>query len=96
MVDFFAFFIVLFLCLILDLIFSPVICSFQDVSGWKLRRIARDLPQAQKGNSYKSCKSVCVNVSASSALAYKEWFPSIIIVPLVLAVNVSSLTSKFV
>ena len=31
----------------------PVISSFQDVSSWKLRRIVRDLPQAQKRNSYK-------------------------------------------
>jgi hypothetical protein len=53
MADFFAFFVVLFLCFILDLIFFPVICSFQDVSGWKLRKIVRDLLQAQKGNSYK-------------------------------------------
>jgi len=53
MAYFFAFFVVLFLCLILDLIFFPVICSFQDVSGWKLRKIVRYLPQAQKGNSYK-------------------------------------------
>jgi len=52
MADFFVFFVVLFLCSILDLIFFPVICSFQDVSGWKLRKIVRDLPQAQKGNSY--------------------------------------------
>jgi hypothetical protein len=56
MADFFAFFVVLFLCLILDLIFFPVIRSLQDVSGWKLRKIARDLPQAQKGNSYKCGK----------------------------------------
>ncbi len=53
MADFFAFFVVLFLCLILDRIFFPVICSFQDVSGWKLRKIVRDLPQAQKRNSYR-------------------------------------------
>ncbi|MGB2845378.1 MAG: hypothetical protein WBC02_11030, partial [Candidatus Aminicenantaceae bacterium] len=53
MADLFAFFIVLFLCFILDLIFFPVISSFQDVSGWKLRKIVRDLPQAQKGNSYR-------------------------------------------
>jgi hypothetical protein len=53
MADFFVFFVVLFLCFILDLIFFLVICSFQDVGGWKLRRIARDLPQAQKRNSYK-------------------------------------------
>ncbi len=52
MADFFAFFVVLFLCFILDLISFPVICSFQDVSGRKLRKIVRDLPQAQKGNSY--------------------------------------------
>jgi hypothetical protein len=49
----FAFFVVLFLCFILDRIFFPVICSFQDVSGWKLRKTVRDLPQAQKGNPYK-------------------------------------------
>ena len=54
MADFFAFFVVLFLCFILDLIFFPVICSFQDVSEWKLRKIVRDLSQAQKGNSYLS------------------------------------------
>ena len=52
MVDLFAFFVVLFLCFIVDFIFFPVICSFQDVSGWKLRKIVRDLLQAQKGNSY--------------------------------------------
>jgi len=53
MADFFAFFVVLFLCLILDLIFFSVIRSLQDVSGWKLRKIVKDLPQAQKGNPYK-------------------------------------------
>jgi hypothetical protein len=47
-----CFFAVLFLCFILDLIFFPVISSFQDVNGWKLRKIVRDFPQAQKGNSY--------------------------------------------
>jgi hypothetical protein len=47
-----AFFVVLFLCFILDFIFFPVICSFKGVSGWKLRKIVRDLPQAQKGSSY--------------------------------------------
>ena len=52
MADFLAFFVVLFLCFILDLIFFPVICSFQDVSGWKSRKIVRDLLQAQKGNSF--------------------------------------------
>ena len=53
MADFFAFFVFLFLRLILDLIFFYVIRSFQDVSGWKLRKIVRDLFQAQKGNSYR-------------------------------------------
>ncbi len=52
MADFF--FVVLFLCFILDHIFFLVICSFQDVSRWKLREIVRDLPQAQKGNSYNN------------------------------------------
>ncbi len=52
MADFFVSFVVSFLCFILDLIFFPVISSFQDVGGWKLRRIARDLLQAQKRNSY--------------------------------------------
>ncbi|MFW6129505.1 MAG: hypothetical protein ACOC6P_04590, partial [Candidatus Aminicenantaceae bacterium] len=52
-ISFFAFFVVLFLCFILDLIFFPVICSFQDVSWWKLKEIVRDLPQAKKGNSYR-------------------------------------------
>jgi len=33
---YFVFFVVLFLCFILDLIFFPVIGSFQDVSGWNL------------------------------------------------------------
>jgi hypothetical protein len=47
-----AFFVVLFLCVILDLIFFPVICSFQDVSEWKLRKIVKDLMQAQKRNSF--------------------------------------------
>jgi hypothetical protein len=51
MADFFAFFVVLFLCFILDLIFFPVICSFQDVNGWKLRKIVRDLPQEQTVSS---------------------------------------------
>ena len=53
---FFAFFVVLFLRFILDLIFFPVICSLQDVSAWKLRKIVRDLLQVQKGNSYKFFK----------------------------------------
>jgi len=52
MADFFAFFVVLFLCFILDLIFFPVISSFQDVSGWKLWKMSRILWQVQKGNSY--------------------------------------------
>ncbi len=52
MADFFAFFVVLFLCFILDLIFFPVIGSFQDVSAWKLREIVSDLWRAQKGNSF--------------------------------------------
>jgi hypothetical protein len=43
---------VLFLCFIVDLIFSPVIHSFQDVRGWKSGKIVRDLPQAQKANSF--------------------------------------------
>ena len=51
MADFSAFSVVLLLCFILDLIFFPVICLFQDVSAWKLRKIVRDLPQAQKGDS---------------------------------------------
>jgi hypothetical protein len=29
-----------------------VIILFQDVRGWKMGKIAKDLPQAQKGNSY--------------------------------------------
>ncbi len=61
MAYFFVFFVVLFLCFILDLIFFHVICSFQDVSGWKLRRIARDLPQAQKRNSYRFRISGCMS-----------------------------------
>lgn len=48
MAYFFVFFVVLFLCFILDLIFFPVISSFQHVSGWKLRKIVRDLKQVQK------------------------------------------------
>jgi len=40
----------LFLCFIVDLIFSPVIYSFQDVRRWKSGKIVRDLPQAQKTN----------------------------------------------
>ena len=52
MADFFAFFVVLLLFLVLDLTFFHVICSFQDISGWKLRKIVRDLWRAQKGNSY--------------------------------------------
>jgi len=39
----FVFFVVLFLFFILYLIFFPVICSVQDVSVWKLRKIVRDL-----------------------------------------------------
>jgi len=50
MADFFAFFAVLIVCFILDLIFFPMICSFQDVSGWEFRKIVRDLLQAQKRN----------------------------------------------
>jgi len=53
MADLFAFFVALSHCLILDPIFLPVICSFQDVSGWKSSKIVRDLPQAQKVNFYK-------------------------------------------
>lgn len=44
--------LVLFLGLILDLAFFPVIRSLQDVRGWKLREIVRDLPQVQKRNSF--------------------------------------------
>jgi hypothetical protein len=49
---FFAFFVLLFLGFILDLIFFAVTSSFQDVSGWKMGKIVRDLQQAQKGNYY--------------------------------------------
>jgi len=45
MADFFAFFVVLFLCVIVDFIFFPVICLFQDVSAWKLRKMSRILWQ---------------------------------------------------
>jgi hypothetical protein len=45
---FFALSVVLFLCFIVDLIFSPVIHLFQDFRGWKPGKIVRDLPQAQK------------------------------------------------
>ena len=48
----FCFFCLFVLCFILDLIFFPVISSFQDVSWRKSRKIVRDLSQAQKGNSY--------------------------------------------
>lgn len=37
---------------VVDYVVLDVILSFQDVSGWKLREIVRDLPQGQKGNSY--------------------------------------------
>ena len=30
-----------------------VVLSFQYVSGWKLRKIVKDLEQVQKGNTYK-------------------------------------------
>ena len=49
--DFFAYFVVFVFCLILDLIFFSVICSLQDVSWRKLRKIVRDLWWAQKRNS---------------------------------------------
>jgi len=52
MADFFAFFVVLFLCFNLDLIFFLVICSFQHVIGWKLRKIVRDLMPSPKPNSF--------------------------------------------
>jgi len=52
MADFFSFFVVLFLCFILDLIFFPVICSFQHVIEWKLRKIVRDSTPSPKPNSY--------------------------------------------
>ena len=52
MADFTAFFVVLLLFLVLDLIFFHVICSFQDISGWKLRKIAWNRRRTQKANSY--------------------------------------------
>ncbi len=54
MADFFAFFVNLFLCFILDLIFFTVICSFHHVIGWKLRKIVRDSMPSPKPNSYVS------------------------------------------
>ena len=39
---------------IFDLGVFDVIPLFEDVSGWKLRKIVRDLPQAQKRNSYQN------------------------------------------
>ena len=37
--------------LILDLTFFQVIYSFQDISGWKLRKIVWNRKRTQKGNS---------------------------------------------
>jgi YaiO family outer membrane protein len=54
----FLLFFLFFLGFILDRIFFPVICSFQGVNGWKLRKIVRDLPQAQKGNSYNKARDL--------------------------------------
>ncbi len=54
MADFIAFLVVLLLCFILDLIFFPVICSFQHVTRWKLRKILRDSMPSPKPNSYVS------------------------------------------
>jgi len=40
--------------IVIDLVVLSVIILFQDVRGWKLRKIVRGLEQTQKGNSYKS------------------------------------------
>jgi len=36
-----------------DLVVLDVILLFQDVSGWKLQKMVKDLVQDQKGNPYK-------------------------------------------
>ncbi len=86
--DFFTFFVVLFLCFILDLIFFPVICSFQGVSGWKLDKNVSKTRQAQKPNSYRvkhlllvsieACGNICVHISAKrlykAASSFAECF----------------------
>ncbi len=38
--------------LVVDLVVLDVILSFQDVSGWKLWKMVRDLDQRQKRISY--------------------------------------------
>ena len=38
---------------VVDLVVLTVISSFQDVKGCKLQKMAGDLEQAQKGDSYK-------------------------------------------
>jgi len=102
MADLFAFFVVLFLCFIVDFIFFPVICSFQDVSGWKLRKIVRDLLQAQKGNSYNIKKNkkqittlifcVCLLIAFDQATKFMaqnalENQPDIILIPDLLSLH---------
>ena len=47
-----AFFVVLLLFLVLDLTFFHVICSLQDISWLKVRKIVWDRWCTQKGNSY--------------------------------------------
>ncbi len=54
--------------MVIDLFVFPVISSFQDVSGWKLRRIARDLPQAQKRNSYRLGTTPEINAEAAKMI----------------------------
>ena len=75
MAGFFAFFVVLFLCFILDLIFFPVISSFQDVSVWKLWKMSRILWQVQKLNSFYD--DVMQVLSLAPPFFFSLYFPSL-------------------
>jgi len=75
MADFFAFSVVLFLCFILDLIFFPVICSFQDVKEWKVRKIVRDSMPSPKPNSFYD--DVMQVLSLAPPFFFSLYFPSL-------------------
>ena len=47
-----------------DLVVLDVILLFQDVSGWKLRKMVKDLVQGQKGNPYKCCHQITPEIPA--------------------------------
>jgi len=78
------FWVILFVFCVVDFVVLGVITLFQDVSGWILEKIVRDLMQAQKGNSYlfniASLFFVCfrrrasIEARSSVVLLFRKYF----------------------